>query len=274
MENIRQAIERAKVGQPPGSIRASDPLRSQAKQVLGDTLGAKERVDELELDPVQLQSQLIFAYDGKDVRSRSFDMLRTEILHSMDSKGWTTLAVTSPTPNCGKTFTAVNLALSMSRQRERQVLLADLDLRKPHVSDSLGIKCKGKGAIDVVEGHAELHGAIIHTRVGQSRLEVLPTMPASNPADMVASAGMRSFLEQITRPSQSRIVIVDLPPLLTGHDAIAILPHVDCVLLVAAVGTTKVTEIKECNKYLETTEIIKVVLNKVPESAALPYVYY
>jgi protein-tyrosine kinase len=272
MENIRQAIERAKVGQPPGSIRASDQLRPQPKQILGDTFAGTERVSEVELDLRRLQSQRIFAYDGKDARSRSFDMLRTEILHSMDSKGWTTLAVTSPTPGCGKTFTAVNLALSMSRQRERQVLLADLDLRRPRVADSLGIKCRG-GVTGVVEGHVELHGAIIDARAGQSRLQVLPATQASNPADMVGSPGMKSFLEQITRPSQSRIVVIDLPPLLIGHDAISILPKVDCVLLVAAVGTTKVSEIKECNKYLETTEVIRFILNKVPEAAA-PYVYY
>jgi protein-tyrosine kinase len=273
MENIRQAIERAKVGQPPTRAHAPDSQRTQTTQVLGDNLAGTERIEEIELEPAQLESQRIFAYDGRDVRSRSFDMLRTEILHSMDSKGWTTLAVTSPTPNCGKTFTAVNLALSMSRQRERQVLLADLDLRKPRVADCLGIKCSGGGVIGVVEGRSELHSAIVSARAGQSRLEVLPTTSPSNPADMVGSPGMRTLLEQIARLSQSRIVIIDLPPLLTGHDTISILPHVDCVLLVAAVGTTKVSEIGECNKYLETTEVIRFVLNKVPNYAA-PYVYY
>jgi protein-tyrosine kinase len=273
MENIRQAIERAKISQPLGSPRASDASRSQVKHVIGDTLAGSERLEEVELDLVQLQAQRIFAYDGRNVHSRSFDMLRTEILHSMDSKGWTTLAVTSPTPSCGKTFTAVNLALSMSRQRERQVLLADLDLRKPRVADCLGIKCKGGGATGVVEGHIELRDAIVYARAGHTRLEVLPATTALNPADMAGSPGMKSLLGQITRPAQPRIVVVDLPPLLTGHDVISVLPNVDCVLLVAAVGTTKASEIRECNKYLETTELIRFVLNKVPESAA-PYVYY
>jgi len=69
------------------------------------------------------------------------------------------------------------------------------------------------------------------------------------------------------------MVILDLPPLLTGHDAISILPHVDCVLLVAAVGTSKVSEIEECNKYLQATDVVRVVLNKVPETATA-YAYY
>jgi protein-tyrosine kinase len=273
MEDIRQAIERAKITQPPASTRAPDPRQLRANQVLGDSFSSRPRREEVELDLTRLETNRIFAYDGKDYRSRSFDMMRTGLLRSMDGKGWTTLAITSPTAGCGKTFTAVNLALSMSRQRDRQVLLADLDLRRPHVSNYLGIKCEGSGIVDVVEGHIELQSAIVSARAGDSRLDILPTTPASNPADMVGSSGMKALLDQIKRRSQSQIAIIDLPPLLIGHDAISVLPHVDCVLLVAAVGTTKASEIKECNKYLEATEVIRFVLNKVPESAD-PHVYY
>jgi protein-tyrosine kinase len=270
MENIRQAIERAKGLTGQLGISSESP-RQQAKHVFGD-IHERERIPEVVLDVNYLQSQRIVAYDGKDPRSRWFDMLRTEVLQSMDLKGWKTLAITSPTPNCGKTLTAVNLALSMARQPERQVLLADLDLRKPHVASSLGLKFR-EGVVSVIEGRAELHDAIVRTQAGDSRLEILPTLPASNSSDMVGSSAMRMLLEGITGHSQSRIVILDLPPLLTGHDVISILPHVDCLVLVAAVGTTKVSEIKECDKYLDGTEMVRFVLNKVPESTT-SYVYY
>ena len=269
MENIRQAVERAR-GYQKQQDRESP--RQQACQVLGDAHESRERTQEVELDSAHLQSHRIVAYDGKDLRSRSFDMLRTEILQSMGQRGWKTLAVTSPTPDCGKTFIAVNLALSMARQPEGQVFLADLDLRRPHVATCLGLKGK-EGVVGVIEGRVELLGATVKARIGDSRLDILPTIPASNSSDMVSSSAMRMLLEEITGRSQSRIVILDLPPLLTGHDAISVLPQVDCVLLVAAVGTTKVSEIKECNKYLEGTDVVRLVLNKVPESATT-YAYY
>lgn len=272
MDNIRLAIERAKSSQSPGRSSVSESRPPQARHVFGDSILGSKRAQDTELDPVHLETQRIVAYEGKDIRSRPFDMLRTEILQSMDARGWKTLAVTSPTPSCGKTFTAVNLALSMSRKTDREVLLADLDLRKPQVSDCLGIRCEG-GVSGVVDGRVELQDAIVNASIGHCRLEVLPTMPASNPADIVGSAGMRTLLERIIGNSQSRIVILDLPPLLTGHDVISTLPQVDCILLVAAIGTTKVSEIRECNKYLEGTNIVRVVLNKVAESAT-PYVYY
>ena len=272
MENIRQAIERAKDGRRPPGNAPPEPARAPAKHIFGDAIAGGKPSPQFELDPAHLESQRIVAYDGKDLRSRSFDMLRTEVLQSMDLKGWKTLAVTSPTPSCGKTFTAVNLALSMARQSERQVFLADLDLRKPRVAASLGLKCKD-GVLGIIDGQVELNEAVVQARVGTSKLEVLPTVPSSNYSDLVGSSAMRSLLQDIKRRGQSGIVIVDLPPLLTGHDVISILPSIDCVLLVAAIGTTKVSEVRDCNKYLEGVEVVRFVLNKVPETT-IPYVYY
>jgi len=154
MENIRQAIERAKRHGGQQSGIGPESLRHDARQVFGDGQESADWIQEVKLDVGQLQSERIFAFDGKDLRSRSFDMLRTEILQSMDQKGWRTLAVTSPTPRCGKTVTAVNLALSVARQRERQVILADLDLRKPNLATCLGLKCS-EGTAGVIEGRIE-----------------------------------------------------------------------------------------------------------------------
>jgi protein-tyrosine kinase len=270
MENIRQAVERAKGRQPKSGIGV-EPPRQRARH-LGDAAESRERIQEIVLDSAYLQSQRLVAFDGKNPCSRSFDMLRTEVLRSMDLTGWKVLAVTSPTPNCGKTLTAINLALSIARQSERRVLLVDLDLRKPRLASCLGLDCK-EGVVGVIEGRIELHSAIVRARVGDSRLEILPTAPASNSSDLVGSSAMRMLLEEFTGPSRSQIVILDLPPLLIGHDVISILPQVDCVLLVAAVGTTKVSEIQECNNHLSGTNIVRFVLNKVPESST-KYVYY
>ena len=272
MENIRQAVERAKARSEQPSGIGHEPPRQQSKHAFGAAHEIKDLTEEVGLDFAHLQSKRIVAYDGKDLRSRPFDMLRTEILRSMDLKGWKTLAVTSPTPSCGKTLVASNLALSMAREPERQVLLADLDLRNPRIADCLGLKC-GEGVLGVIEGRAELDGAIIRARAGTSRLEVLPTAPASNPSDLVGSSAMRMLLQDIAGYGPSRIAILDLPPLLTGHDVISILPQVDCVLLVGAVGTTTISEIEECNKHLQATDVIRFVLNKAPESTAR-YAYY
>lgn len=272
MENIRQAIERAKARSEQQSGIGYGPPRQNATHDFGAANESRDLTHEVALDSAYLQSRRVVAYDGKDLRSRPFDMLRTEILRSMGLKGWRTLAVTSPTPSCGKTLIAVNLALSMAREPERQVFLADLDLRKPQVAGCLGLKC-GEGVLGVLEGHAEINDATIRARAGSSSLDVLPTMPASNPSDLVGSPAMRMLLQDLTGIGRSGIVILDLPPLLSGHDVISILPQLDCVLLVAAVGTSTISQIQECNKHLQATEVVRFVLNKVPESTTR-YSYY
>ena len=271
MEHIRQAVERAKEFPSQLSNAHLEPPRARASQGVA-AHRRWEPAREVELDSDYLRAQRIFAFDGQDIHSRSFDLLRTEVLRSMDLKGWRTVAVTSPTPNCGKTLTAVNLALSMARQPERQVFLVDLDLRKPRVAGSLGLECP-EGALGVLEGRIATDSATMRARIGASKLEILPTSPTANSSDLVSSNEMKRLLQEIGGDG-SRIVILDLPPLLTGHDAVSILPEVDCVLLVAAVGTSKVSEIEECKKYLQGTDLVRFVLNKAPVSSTAYVAYY
>lgn len=271
MEHIRQAVERAKE-HPSQSGAGSEVPRARASQGVAINRHRWDPAQGVELDSAHLRSQRIFAFDGQNLHSRSFDLLRTEVLRSMDLKGWRTVAVTSPTANCGKTLTAINLALSMARQPERQVFLADLDLRRPRVAASLGLECR-EGALGVLEGRIAIGSAIIRARAGASNLDILPTSPTANSSDLVSSNEMKRLIQEIAGDG-SRIVILDLPPLLTGHDAVSILPEVDCVLLVAAVGTSKVSEIEESKKYLQGTDLVRFVLNKAPVSNAAYPIYY
>jgi protein-tyrosine kinase len=272
MESIRQAVERAKARAAvhPSEPKLKKPPREASHAFVPGLEEAALR--EVELDPDHLRSRRIVAHQGKDIHSRPFDMLRTEVRSSMDRNGWKVLAVTSPTPGCGKTLVAVNLALSMARQSDRHVCLVDLDLRKPQVAATLGLK-HSHGVLDILEGRAAMEHCRALVRAGGTQLEVIPTLPSSDPSDLVSSPGMKMFLEDLSGHGGSRIVILDLPPLLAGHDVLSILPQVDCVLLVGAVGTSKVSEIEDCNKYLQATNVVRFVLNKAPESSTA-YAYY
>jgi len=69
-----------------------------------------------------------------------FDILRTKAFLLMRQNGWTRMAVTSPNQSCGKSTTACNLAVGLSRQRENRTMLFDMDLRRPNVANLLGCK--------------------------------------------------------------------------------------------------------------------------------------
>jgi protein-tyrosine kinase len=82
------------------------------------------------------------------------------------------------------------------------------------------------------------------------------------------------MLQTIKRDFRSRIVIFDLPPMLLGDDVISILPRMDAAILVAVVGTTSVSDIKECQKHLQRTPVVRVVVNKATEINDSYYGYY
>ncbi|MEG1342863.1 MAG: protein tyrosine kinase, partial [Pseudomonas sp.] len=86
-----------------------------------------------------LERNRIVAYNKNSNLSSSFDLLRTQVLQSMEENGWRTLAITSPTPEAGKTVLAINLAMSIAHHTTKTALLVDFDLRRPRVGASLGL---------------------------------------------------------------------------------------------------------------------------------------
>jgi len=273
MEEIREALARAKArGFNPagqGQQRRPSPPGPEFKPAFSPNLEARNQC--WALNAAHLASNRIIAYEHGEQHSTSFDMLRTQVLQSMDAKEWRFLGITSPTSNCGKTVTAVNLALSIGRQPERSVLLMDLDLRKPHVARCLGLKPKN-GVIGVVENRSSLSDAVVEVGIGDCRMLVLPTeSPTARSSDRMASRAMSEMLQQIKHEFDSQTIIVDLPPLLTSDDVLAVLPKLDCVVLVTAVGTTTPAEINESSKHLLSTEVVRLVVNKVQPSKSKYY---
>ena len=284
MEKIRQAVERAKasateeplrpITAPHGPVappQAPPQSPTQKSKPTASPAGLAPHFKDGELNRQSLQQRRIIAHNAADPRSKAFDMLRTQVLQSMDKKNWQFLAVTSPTAGCGKTVTAINLALSIARQPERSALLIDMDLPKPAVANYLGIKCQ-QGVRGILRGQTTLADAIIRAHIDNCELMVLPTEgPTVHSSELIASRNMDTMLQDIKQIFRSQTVIFDMPPLLVGDEVLATLPKIDGVLLVTAVGVSTLHEIEECNKHLQSTEVIRLVLNKAHEPAAKYY---
>ena len=279
MENIRQALKRAQelsTGRP--RRLGEDPLnaspRYQTRQNIGimePAAPGREASQEIALNLRSLEANRIIAQDDTDARSRFFDILRTQVLQAMDEKNLKILGITSPSPACGKTVTSINLALSIARQPERSAFLVDMDLQKPQIANYLGIDCQD-GLISVLEGRTDLWNASVMARAGKYGITVLPAeKPTSGSSAWMTSREMSTILQEIRRDYSSDTIIVDLPPMLASDDVIAILPQLDCILLVAAIGKTTVAEVEECNRYLQSTDVIRLVLNKIPRLNAQYY---
>jgi Mrp family chromosome partitioning ATPase len=221
-----------------------------------------------------LESTRIVAYDPLHEHGRYFDMLRTQVLQAMDQNGWQILAITSPTAGCGKSVTACNLAMSIARLPERSVLLVDMDLQKPKVAEYLGIESTA-GILSVLEGRANLMSQIVEVSIGQNRMLVLPgEVCKSGSAEWMASQTMTTLLQTLKREFRSHVILLDMPPILVGDEVISVLPQIESVLLIAGVGATTSSDIKECNKHLRSTPVIRTVVNKATERTEAYYGYY
>jgi Mrp family chromosome partitioning ATPase len=266
VDSIKQAIDLARATENVAR-KAAVNVPNPARPALQDSQFHGVRLSEAHLEQARIVGQAVGTPHG-----RYYDMLRTQVLQEMDKNSWQFLAVTSPTATCGKTVTACNLAMSVARLPERSVLLVDMDMRKPMVGNYLGLE-SDSGIVGVLEERRTLGSALIEASIGPSKLLVLPGQAAAS-SEWMASQTMGSLLQTIKRDFRSRIVIFDLPPMLIGDDVISILPRMDAVLLVAGVGTTSMSDIKECQKHLQHSNVLRVVVNKVTDSSDDYYGYY
>ena len=267
MDSIKQAIDLARAAE--SGARAAIGVPNAARPGV-----CAPQFREVRLSEAHLEQTRIVAHGVGTPNGRYYDMLRTQVLQEMDKNNWQFLAVTSPTMACGKSVTACNLAMSIARLPERSVLLVDMDMRKPMVADYLGLD-GDLGIVSILQERCTLGSALIEASIGPSKLLVLPgEVAATTSSEWMASQTMGTLLQTVKRDFRSRIVIFDLPPMLVGDDVISILPRMDAVLLIAAVGTTSVAEIKECQKHLRQSNVIRVVVNKVNDSTDDYYGYY
>lgn len=266
MDSIKQAIEIAKASGELGrqaASRAVDPGRGVTPN---EPIGIR-------LDPAHLERMRLVAHGSNDSNGHYYDMLRTQLLMELDKGGWQFLAVTSPTPNCGKTVTACNLAMSVARLPERAALLVDLDMHKAKVAEYLGLEVRAN-LLGVLEDRCSLSTAVVGAQIGPNEIMVLPGAPSVvGASEWMASQTMANLLQAIKRDFRARTVIFDLPPLLGGSDVISILPRMDAVVLVAGVGTTTSNDIKECQKHLERSHLVRVVVNKTTDTTEAYYGY-
>jgi protein-tyrosine kinase len=279
MERIKQAFEKVRNQHTSGTNRLAQPHHdngttftprsSQAHDELEEVSYKHTRVVKLRLE--HLEKNRIVAFNKNDPKSMVFDLLRTHVLQKMEENGWRTLAITSPTPEAGKTVVAINLAMSIAQQTNKTAMLVDFDLRRPKIGTYLGIPME-KSLNDLLDGTAELSDVLVNPDI--PRLVVLPTRdPVKNSSETLSSKKIADLIKDMRERYKSRIVIFDLPPVLVIDDAIALLPQIDCVLMVVANGMSTKREIEDSLRLLPAANLVGTILNKA-EIEPSAYYYY
>lgn len=169
------------------------------------------------------------------------------------------ILICSAQANEGKTFCAVNLALSMANERDIEVLLIDGDFAKPTVLSTLGIE----GPVGLMDALADpdidVETLVIKTDVGN--LSVLPSGKYTNEAtELIAADRTRQIIERLST-KRNRIIIFDSPPALAASPASVLAYHVGQVLLVVRADKTGEAELRDAVLLLGGCEEIQLLLN-------------
>src|SRR3990172_1538446 len=234
MERIKQALERARLEQVrnfgAGIIHPLATIEPPESQITY----SQTRVEPV--SPTVLHARRVITGTETDEVTAAYKMLRTQVLQRMVAKNWNALAITSPGPGQGKTLTAINLAISLAREVHHTVLLVDLDMRRPSIHRYLGLSVQF-GISDVLTNGTPLQQVLVNP--GIERLVVLPGRePLHNSSEMLASPRMKQLVKDLKSRYTTRMILFDLPPLLSADDALAFAPYVDAALMVVAEGQT------------------------------------
>jgi capsular exopolysaccharide synthesis family protein len=189
--------------------------------------------------------------------AEQFRSLRARLDSIAAERPLRTVAITSAVSEEGKTTAAVNLALVSAMGVGRRVLLVDCDLRKPRIHTALGLRPEA-GLAEVLTDQAPLDRALM--KLDGTTLDVLPVRGTpSNPSELLASARMRSLLDDLAQRYDR--VILDTPPTLALPDAQTLSEVADGMVLVVRADSTPQEDVEAALDVLGRRRVLGVVLN-------------
>ena len=257
MERIKEALERARQerGDAPPGARATAPAPARPAQISYTQTRTTKVASGL------LRNHRIIAGLPDSAFADAYKILHTQVLQRLKENNWNVLAVTSPGEDEGKTLTAINLAISLAMEVSYTVLLVDANLRHPSIHEHLGMPA-GKGLSDYLLDDVPLPELLVHPE-NLEHVVILPGGRAvQNSAELLNSPKMQHLVEELKNRYPSRVVIFDLPPVLSAADALAFSPYVDAALLVLEEGKTAQDDAKRALELLDCTNVLGTVLNK------------
>lgn len=193
------------------------------------------------------------------------------------------IQVVSAMPGEGKTFFAMNLAMSIAMEVDHSVLLVDADVLRPSVLSRYGIE-PARGLMDVLEANSvagrtgkppELELADVMLRTNVPKLNLLPAGTANaQSTEMLASAVMASLLDELASKYSDRIVLFDAPPLISTTESRVLASRVGQVLMVVEADSTTHAQVTQAYAAVEQCPVVLSVLNKCRSKTTGTYGYY
>lgn len=181
------------------------------------------------------------------------------------------IMVTSALPGEGKSFTSLNLALSIAAELDNTVMLVDADVARPSVLRMLGLP-QGPGLLDVLENSVDMADVLLRTNV--DKLTILPSgTPHAKATELLASESMSQLLEDMANRYPDRIIIFDSPPLLLTTEARVLATHMGQIVVVVQADNTPQSAVQQAIATIEHCPVKLLLLNRARTSGGGAYGY-
>jgi protein-tyrosine kinase len=183
------------------------------------------------------------------------------------------IMLASALPGEGKTFTSINLALSLALEKDLEVVLVDADVRKPHVSRIFGME-QERGLIDLLIDNS-LHASQVILRTDVPGLSLMPAgRPMETATELLASERMADIVAQLAAPDGRRIVLFDSPPLLLSTESHALAASAGQVVLVVRAEVTAQQAVKDAIDAIGADKPVRLILNQTSAPPSSGYYGY
>lgn len=205
-----------------------------------------------------------------------FRVIKRPLITNAMGKGAATVAhgnlimVTSALAGEGKSFTAINLAMSIATELDCTVMLVDADVAHPRVMSVLGLQ-EGPGLLDLVlDRSKDMSGMLLRTNI--DKLTLLPSgTPHLRATELLASDAMAALLNDVARRYADRIVIFDSPPLLLTTEARVLASHMGQIVMVVQAEKTLQSDVALALATIDSCPVRLMLLNQARTTSRAGY---
>lgn len=250
---------------PAQAAAAPSPAPSQARKV--------------ELDLAQMrESGMVTAAGGRTALVEDFRIIKRPLLkrafaERVEGENPANLIMlTSSLPGEGKTYCAINLAMSIAMELDHTVLLVDADVARPSVLRTLRLPAQ-RGLMDLlVDDKLDVSDVLLRTNVDTfSILSAGTSTPRAT--ELLASSAMASLVREIANRYPDRVVIFDSPPLLLTSEARALASHMGQIVVVVEAQKTTQHAVGEALRQLEGCPNVNLIYNKTRDIPGIEETY-
>ena len=181
------------------------------------------------------------------------------------------IMVTSAMAGEGKSYTSINLAMSIAAELDNTVMLVDADVARPSVLRMLGLPAS-PGLLDLLEGQTDMSDVLLKTNI--DKLTILPSgTPHARATELLASDAMRQLLDDMATRYPDRIIIFDSPPLLLTTESRVLATHMGQIVVVVQAERTLQADVQHALSTIDSCPVRLMLLNQARSDSHGGYGY-